>query len=110
MRTDLNPAVLCVIDCAALDRLSNVSYIPYPVKMMKNMSSGVPKLFKGGTQHLSGLEQAVLRNVEACEDLAHITRTSLGPNGTISHSLKHATGSCVLVTDAWLCRHEQNGD
>lgn len=38
-------------------------------------------LLKDGTKHLSGLEQAVLRNIEAVSQLADKTRTSMGPNG-----------------------------
>lgn len=30
--------------------------------------------------HDAGLEEAILRNIEACRQLASITRTSLGPN------------------------------
>lgn len=33
-------------------------------------------------QHLSGLEEAVLRNIEAVGELSEIVRTSFGPNGT----------------------------
>ena len=38
-------------------------------------------MLKDGTQHLSGLEEAVLRNIDACKQLSRITRTSMGPNG-----------------------------
>lgn len=38
-------------------------------------------MLKEGHKHLSGLEEAVLKNVEACKSLAQITRTSMGPNG-----------------------------
>jgi chaperonin GroEL (HSP60 family) len=31
---------------------------------------------------MSGLDEAVIKNVEACKQLSKITRTSLGPNGT----------------------------
>ena len=34
-----------------------------------------------GHKHLSGLDEAVIKNVEACKQLSKITRTSLGPNG-----------------------------
>jgi hypothetical protein len=34
-----------------------------------------------GHTHLSGLDEAVIKNVEACKQLSKITRTSLGPNG-----------------------------
>lgn len=49
--------------------------------MMRNMRRGVPKLFKDGTENLTGLQQAVLRNLQACQQLWNITRTSFGPNG-----------------------------
>jgi len=43
--------------------------------------SGLGSMLKEGTQHMSGLEEAVLRNTEACKKIAQIVRTSLGPNG-----------------------------
>jgi T-complex protein 1 subunit theta len=33
------------------------------------------------TQHFSGLEEAVFRNIAACNEMAQIPRTSFGPNG-----------------------------
>ena len=33
---------------------------------------------------MSGLDEAVIKNVEACKQLSKITRTSLGPNGARS--------------------------
>lgn len=45
------------------------------------MMRGRTKLMKEGTKSFSGLEQAVLKNIEACEQLSEITRTSFGPNG-----------------------------
>eukprot|EP00959_Pyramimonas_sp_CCMP1952_P396034 8297885-Pyramimonas_sp.AAC.3 len=41
-------------------------------------------MLKDGYKHLSGLEEAVLKNIEACKALSHITRTSLGPHGAHS--------------------------
>jgi len=49
--------------------------------MMKNMRRGIPSILKGGTQTQSGLEEAVLKNLDACKQLTEITRTSLGPHG-----------------------------
>lgn len=43
--------------------------------------TGLGGMLKDGTQHMSGLEEAVLRNTEACRQLAQVLRTSLGPNG-----------------------------
>ena len=50
---------------------------------MSRLRSGnrIGEFLKEGTKSLSGLEEAVLRNIEACKDLQRITRTSLGPNG-----------------------------
>jgi T-complex protein 1 subunit theta len=42
---------------------------------------GVQSLLKEGHRHLSGLQEAVLKNIDACRELAAITRTSYGPNG-----------------------------
>lgn len=38
-------------------------------------------LLKEGTRHLAGVDEALLRNIEAVRDLAKIIRTSLGPLG-----------------------------
>jgi len=43
---------------------------------------GLQSMLKDGHKHFSGLEEAVLKNIEACKGLAAITRTSMGPNGT----------------------------
>ena len=48
-------------------------------------------MLKEGHKHLSGLEEAVLKNIEACKTLAQITRTSMGPNG-----------GCCMVVKAWV--------
>ncbi len=42
---------------------------------------GLGAMLKDGHKHLSGLEEAVVKNLEACKQLSQITRTSLGPNG-----------------------------
>ena len=49
--------------------------------MKMGMPSGLTSLLKDGYKHFSGLEEAIMRNIEACKQLAAITRTSLGPNG-----------------------------
>eukprot|EP01100_Stratorugosa_tubuloviscum_P000804 TRINITY_DN117_c3_g3_i1.p1 TRINITY_DN117_c3_g3~~TRINITY_DN117_c3_g3_i1.p1 ORF type:complete len:553 (-),score=330.12 TRINITY_DN117_c3_g3_i1:117-1742(-) len=45
------------------------------------IGGGLSQMLKDGTKHLSGLEEAILRNIEACKQLTQVTRTSLGPNG-----------------------------
>jgi|TARA_B110000208_G_C11681704_1_gene399026 T-complex protein 1 subunit theta len=42
---------------------------------------GFSGLLKDGYKHLSGLEEAVLKNTEAVVALSNIMRTSFGPNG-----------------------------
>ena len=50
---------------------------PLPVPQ----GQGLTHLLKDGYQVHSGVEEAVMRNIEACKQLSVITRTSLGPNG-----------------------------
>lgn len=50
------------------------------------MGSGQPGLsglLKDGHKHLSGLEEVIVKNIEACKQLSQITRTSMGPNGAL---------------------------
>ena len=44
----------------------------------------ISSLLKEGTKQLSGLEEAIVRNIEAVRELSDITRTSLGPNGLLN--------------------------
>eukprot|EP00468_Gymnochlora_sp_CCMP2014_P010264 CAMPEP_0167756644 /NCGR_PEP_ID=MMETSP0110_2-20121227/9498_1 /TAXON_ID=629695 /ORGANISM="Gymnochlora sp., Strain CCMP2014" /LENGTH=550 /DNA_ID=CAMNT_0007642773 /DNA_START=35 /DNA_END=1687 /DNA_ORIENTATION=+ len=57
--------------------------------MMKNMRRGIPNLFKSGTAHIQGKDDAVKRSIDACKDLSNITRTSLGPNGMNKMIINH---------------------
>lgn len=43
--------------------------------------------FRRVSQHISGLEDAVLRNIQAVSELSDLVRTSFGPNGA----------SCILL-------------
>jgi len=45
------------------------------------MRAGIPKLFKDGYKQFTGIEGAILTNIEACIDLADMTNTSFGPSG-----------------------------
>ena len=38
------------------------------------------------SQHLQGLEDAVLRNIQAVSELSDLVRTSFGPNGALRFS------------------------
>jgi len=48
---------------------------------MFQQSGGITSLLKEGSRIFSGLEEAILRNIDACKQLSSITRTSLGPYG-----------------------------
>jgi len=63
------------------------------------MRRGTPNLFKDGTEHLSGLEQAVIKNCRACKELTELTRTSYGPNGLNKLIVNHL-GKIFCTSDA----------
>ncbi|TBU56278.1 T-complex protein 1 [Dichomitus squalens] len=68
------------------------------------MSLKVPKaqniqLFKDGYKHLSGLEDAVLRNIQAVAELSDLVRTSFGPNGRNKLVINHL-GRLFVTSDA----------
>ncbi|ONK61297.1 uncharacterized protein A4U43_C08F28240 [Asparagus officinalis] len=52
-------------------------------------SYGIQSMLKEGHKHLSGLDEAVLKNIDACKELSTITRTSLGPNGMNKMVINH---------------------
>ena len=43
---------------------------------------GLTDLLKDGHKHMQGVDEAVMKNIDAARGLAAIARTSLGPNGT----------------------------
>ena len=57
------------------------AHTPRPFAAALFASRPSSSLLKDGYKHYGGLEEAILKNVEACKGLAAITRTSLGPNG-----------------------------
>lgn len=67
-------------------------------------SHGVQSMLKEGHKHLSGLDEAVLKNIDACKQLSTITRTSLGPNGMFPLILN--LGASFFPFRSILCRLE----
>ncbi|KAL1671584.1 chaperonin Cpn60/TCP-1 family [Schizophyllum commune] len=68
------------------------------------MSLKVPKannieLFKEGYKHLQGLDDAVLRNIQAVAELSDLVRTSFGPNGRNKLIINHL-GRLFVTSDA----------
>jgi len=58
---------------------------------------GMSDLLKEGSKHMSGVEEAVMKNIEACKKLSTITRTSIGPNGMNKMIVNHL--SKLFVTN-----------
>mmetsp|Transcript_42277 Transcript_42277/g.109314 ORF Transcript_42277/g.109314 Transcript_42277/m.109314 type:complete len:540 (-) Transcript_42277:169-1788(-) len=48
---------------------------------MFNKQTGFQSLMKDGGKHFSGVDETLIKNIEACKNLAQITKTSLGPYG-----------------------------
>ena len=49
----------------------------------------ITEMLKDGTKYISGVNDAVLKNLEAVGSLADITRTSMGPNGMNKMVVNH---------------------
>lgn len=62
-------------------------------------NQGLSGLLKDGTKHVTGLDENVLRNVDACRQLSAIVRTSLGPNGMNKMIVNHL-GKLFVTSDA----------
>lgn len=45
------------------------------------MPYGLQAMLKEGYTHVSGMTEAVYKNLEACKELSKIAATSMGPNG-----------------------------
>jgi T-complex protein 1 subunit theta len=52
-------------------------------------SSGAASFLKEGSRHYSGLEEAMLRNIDAVTGLAKMTRSALGPHGMNKMVINH---------------------
>ncbi|KAK9986378.1 hypothetical protein SO802_031329 [Lithocarpus litseifolius] len=56
---------------------------------LQMQSHGIQSMLKEGHKHISGLDEAVLKNIDACKALSIITGTSLGPNGMNKMVINH---------------------
>jgi len=68
------------------------------------MRRGIPSLFKDGSKNFTGLEDVILKNVDACQGLSKITRTSLGPNGMNKMVINHLEKLFVTSDAATIIR------
>lgn len=67
-------------------------------------NQGLSGLLKEGTKHVTGLDEAVLRNIDACRQLSAIVRTSLGPNGMNKMIVNHLSKLFVTSDAATIVR------
>jgi len=58
---------------------------------MMGQPYGLQSMLKEGHKYFSGVDEAVMKNIDACKGLAQITRTSLGPNGACLHVLERSS-------------------
>ncbi|KAJ7647497.1 chaperonin Cpn60/TCP-1 family [Roridomyces roridus] len=61
-------------------------------------SNSLP-IFKDGYKHLQGLDEAILRNIQAVIELSDLVRTSFGPNGRNKLIINHL-GKLFVTSDA----------
>lgn len=72
---------------------------------MFNQQVGLQGLLKDGGKHFSGVDEALLKNIEACKNLAQITKSSLGPFGMnkliVNHLGRHfvTSDTNTIVTE-----------
>ncbi|KAI0562488.1 TCP-1/cpn60 chaperonin [Gracilaria domingensis] len=62
-------------------------------------NQGLSSLLKEGSKHITGLDEAVARNIDACRQLSAIVRTSLGPSGMNKMIVNHL-GKLFVTSDA----------
>lgn len=56
---------------------------------MFQQQHGVQSLLKDGGKHFAGVDEALIKNIEACRDLSKIVQSSFGPNGTNKLVINH---------------------
>ena len=61
------------------------------------------RVVQSGYEHFSGVEEAVMRNIEACTQLSKKTKTSLGPNGMNKLVINHLEKVLVTSDAAVMC-------
>ena len=60
---------------------------------------GLQAMLKDGHKHFSGVDEAVVKSIEACKAIAKCTRTSLGPTGLNKIIVNHL-GKVFITSDA----------
>lgn len=74
---------------------------------LKVPRAGGPALFKEGYKHLQGIEESVLRNIQAANELSDIVRTSFGPHGRNKMVINHLDRIFVTSDAATIIRESE---
>ena len=66
--------------------------------------------FKEGTRYFNGVDEVILRNIDAAVDLSNLTKTSMGPNGMKKIIKNHfskifVTGDCATILNEAEIQH-----
>ncbi|XP_026462687.1 T-complex protein 1 subunit theta-like, partial [Ctenocephalides felis] len=65
---------------------------------------GVHQMLRGGARVYSGMEEAVLRNINACKEFSHSLRTAFGPNGMAKIIVNYLNNQFVTSDAATIVR------
>ncbi|CAM9650222.1 unnamed protein product [Ectocarpus fasciculatus] len=68
--------------------------------MGMNLASGLQGMLKDGHNSYEGVDEAIVRNINAAKELAAIVRTSLGPNGMNKLVVNHLDKTIVTSDGA----------
>ncbi|CAN0229270.1 unnamed protein product, partial [Discosporangium mesarthrocarpum] len=69
-----------------------------------NLASGLQGMLKSGHTSYEGVDEAIIRNINAAKQLAAIVRTSLGPNGMNKLVVNHLEKTIVTSDGATIVR------
>jgi T-complex protein 1 subunit theta len=78
--------------------------------MAFDQASGITGMLKDGHKHIEGIDDAIVRNLEAGKQLATIVHTSLGPNGMKKLVINHldkivVTSDCATIVNELEVQH-----
>ncbi|CAM9486714.1 unnamed protein product [Phaeothamnion confervicola] len=65
-----------------------------------NLAGGLSSMLKDGHQSFEGVDEAIMRNIEAAKQLADVVKTSLGPNGMNKLVVTHLDKTIVTSDGA----------
>jgi len=72
--------------------------------MQVGRAPGFASMMKDGARHMSGLEEAVFRNIEACTEFSETVSSAFGPNGMNKMVINHLEKMFVTSDAATIIR------